>query len=413
MAKMAAIVFLSGLMGGTVMAQKLIKTGARVLAERDFAEFSGQRVGLIINHTALVGDRHLVNLIHEVPGVSLGAIFGPEHGWHGTAEDGEAIEDGYDTETGAPVYSLYGQHRQPTQEMLQGLDVLIYDIQDVGARFYTFISTMGLAMQAAATAGIPFVVLDRPNPLSGEYVSGFVLEPEYTSFVGQYTIPIAHGLTSGELARMIVGEKLLPGLESLDLQVVAMEGYHRTMQWPDTEEPWVNTSPNIPGFLTALVYPGTCFFEATSASEGRGTPTPFVLLGAPWANGSELAGMLTDAALPGVHFSAALFTPEPTPGMDINPKLNGQVLEGIQIHVTDRVQYQPVETGIHVLHAFYHAAPDKEAFLSRPRWLAQLSGTERLLQMLQSGSSPETIIGTWQPEVKAFLQTRADYLLYE
>ncbi len=403
----------SGLWVDMAMSQTAVKTGAQVLAERGFAEFRGQRVGLVVNHTARVGDRHLVSLVHEAPEVTVGAIFGPEHGWRGTEEDGVAIRDGRDAETGAPVYSLYGQHRQPTPAMLRGLDVLVYDIQDVGARFYTFISTMGLAMQAAAAADLPFVVLDRPNPLSGEYVSGFVLEPGHVSFVGQYEIPIAHGLTVGELARMIAGEGLLPGLEDLSLDVVGMVGYARAMQWPDTQMPWINTSPNIPDFLTALVYPGTCLFEATSASEGRGTTTPFLLLGAPWADGADLSRKLTQAQLPGVQIASAHFMPEPTPGMDMNPKLSGQTLDGIEIHVTDRTQYQPVETGIYILHAFYQAAPDKAAFLSRPEWLNRLSGTERLLRMLQEEFAPDEIVRAWQPEVSAFREARATYLLYD
>ncbi len=409
---LAMMLVCAGPHAGQAMAQK-VKTGAEVLAAREFSDFRGQRVGLIVNHTARVGDRHLVSLVHEAPGVTVAAIFGPEHGWRGTEEDGVAIEDGRDTETGAPVYSLYGQHRRPTPAMLRGLDALIYDIQDVGARFYTFISTMGLAMQAAAEAGIPFVVLDRPNPISGDYVSGFVLEPAHRSFVGQYAIPIAHGLTTAELAGMLVGEGLLPDLHGLKLAVIAMEGYDRTMQWPDTGLPWVNTSPNIPGFQTALVYPGTCFFEATSASEGRGTKTPFTLLGAPWADGQALASALSSAQLPGVRFTAAAFAPAPTPGMDMNPKLSGQDLQGIQIQVTERRLYQSVETGIHILHAFYEAAPDKAAFLSRPGWLSRLSGTGRLLAMLQAGNTPAEIIRAWQGEVTAFRARRGLYLLYD
>ena len=401
-----------GLLAGTAIGQEAVKTGAQILVERDFAEFRGQRIGLIVNHTARVGDRHLVSHVHEAAGVTVGALFGPEHGWRGTEEDGVAIRDGHDVETGAPIYSLYGTHRAPTGAMLRGLDALVFDIQDVGARFYTYISTMGLAMQAAAAADIAFVVLDRPNPLSGDYVSGFVLEPQYASFVGQYPIPIAHGMTAGELARMIKGEGMLPGLESLRLDVVPMQRYDRTMQWPDTQLPWINTSPNIPGFLTALVYPGTCFFEATSASEGRGTPTPFVLLGAPWADEDALASALAEAMLPGVRFSPARFVPEPMPGMDMNPKLSGVSLGGIEIHVTDRRLYRPVETGIHILDAFYRAAPDAAGFLSRPEWLNKLSGSAQLLRMLEAEAAPEEIVRAWLPAVAEFRRDRATYLLY-
>ena len=389
-----------------------VKTGAQVLVESGFEALAGKRVGLIVNHMARVGEAHLIDLVHEAPNVTLAALFGPEHGLRGNEEDGIEVADGRDDRTGAPVYSLYGKTRKPTPAMLADLDVLVFDIQDVGARFYTFISTMGLAMQAAAEAGLPFVVLDRPNPLGGDYVSGFVLEPEHTSFVGQYPIPIAHGLTVGELARMIKGEGLLPGLDALQLDVVAMAGWQRAMLWPQTGLPWINTSPNIPGFETALVYPGACFFEATAGSEGRGTETPFTLLGAPWADGQALADTLNARSLPGVRFEAATFSPRPIEGMDTNPKLDGQSLEGIRYAVTNASAFRPVEAGIHVFHAFYQQAPDVDGFLTRQAWLAKLSGTTRLGAMLAQGTRPEAIVAAWQEEVTAFRTRREGYLLY-
>lgn len=397
---------------GAAFAQETVRTGADVLAVSNFDRLDGKTVGLVVNHTALVGDEHLINLVHAAPNVSVGAIFGPEHGLRGTAEDGEAVSDGKDLLTGAPVHSLYGATRKPTSTMLAGLDVLIFDIQDVGARFYTFISTMGLSMQAAAEAGIPFVVLDRPNPLSGAYVSGFILESDQESFVGQYAIPIAHGLTVGELAMMIQGEGLMPGLESLALEVVSMEGWDRSMQWPDTGRPWVATSPNIPQFDNALVYPGTCFFEATSASEGRGTLTPFLQVGSIEVDGSRIAEELNKKSLPGVRFEGVEFTPTPLSSMDSAPKLNGQTIRGLGISVTDRKSYQPVEVGIHILHAYYHASPDADQFLSRPEWLARLSGTSRLLEMLAS-LTPEAIIASWESNTATFTQRSEHYYLYD
>ena len=397
---------------GAAFAQETVRTGADVLAASNFDRLDGKTVGLVVNHTALVGDEHLINLVHAAPNVRVGAIFGPEHGLRGTAEDGEAVSDGKDLLTGAPVYSLYGATRKPTSTMLAGLDVLIFDIQDVGARFYTFISTMGLSMQAAAEAGIPFIVLDRPNPLSGAYVSGFVLESDQESFVGQYAIPIAHGLTVGELAMMIQGEGLMPGLESLALEVVSMEGWDRSMQWPDTGRPWVATSPNIPRFDNALVYPGTCFFEATSASEGRGTLTPFLQVGSIEVDGARIAEELNNRSLPGVRFEGVEFTPAPLSSMDTAPKLNGQTIRGLEITVTDRQNYQPVEVGIHILHAYYHASPDSDQFLTRPEWLARLSGTSRLLEMLSS-MTPEAIIASWENDTAAFTQRSEHYYLYD
>lgn len=392
------------------------QTGAQVLATDGFDRLQDMRVGLIVNHTAQVDTAHLIDAIDRAPGVEVGALFGPEHGLRGEAEAGETVTDGRDDRTGAPVYSLYGDTRKPTPEMLDGLDALVFDIQDIGARFYTYISTMGLAMQAAAEADLPFIVLDRPNPLGGTYVSGFVLNPEHESFVGQYPIPIAHGLTIGELARLIQGEGLLPGLENLQLDVVPMQGWSRSMQWPDTGLSWTAPSPNIPDFETALVYPGTCFFEATAASEGRGTKQPFLHLGAPWPaqKAASLADTLNARNLPGVTFDATTFTPRSIPGMASHPKHESQALHGIRISISDRRAYRPVETGIHVLHAFYHAAPqDAETpFIARPAWLTKLAGTERLGAMLGDGRRPEAIIATWQDEVDAFRQTRKPYLLY-
>ena len=391
-----------------------VKTGAQVLAESGFEHLAGQRVGLVVNHTAVVDTTHLIDLLHAAPNVELAALFGPEHGLRGTADAGETVDDGIDDRTGAPIYSLYGSTRKPTPEMLDGVDVLVFDIQDIGARFYTYISTMGLAMQAAAETGIPFVVLDRPNPIGGATVSGFVLEPEQTSFVGQYPIPIAHGLTVGELAQMILAEGWLEGLENLDLDVVPVEGWSRTMLWPETGLPWIPPSPNIPDFETALVYPGAAFFEAASASEGRGTETPFLLLGAPWADGQALADTLNARGLPGVRFDPAQFTPRSIEGMSSNPKLEGVTLDGIRYVVTDAVAVRPVEAGIHVLHAFYQQAQSQgHEFLARPEWLDRLGGTPRLREHLTSGARPEAIIAAWNDEVDVFVQQRRPHLLYE
>ena len=387
-----------------------VRTGAQVLVDTDFEILQGHSVGLVINHTARVGDRHLISLVHEAEGVVLAAIFGPEHGIRGTEEAGAHVQDGLDVETGAPVYSLYGEVRRPSLEMLEGVSALVFDIQDVGARFYTYISTMGLAMQSAAEAGIPFIVLDRPNPLGGTYVSGFVLEPEHSSFVGQYPIPVVHGLTVGELAQMIQGEAMLEGLEDMELAVVTSDGWQRDMQWPDTGLQWVETSPNVQSFNTALVYPGTCFFEATAASEGRGTLEPFLLVGATWADGEELAADLNDRGISGVEFEAVSFMPEQMVGRDTRPKLSGVDVSGLRLRVIDRSLVMPVEIGMHILEAFQRMGGD--AFVSRPGWLDRLAGTDRLRQMLLGGASAEAIIQAWESEVAEFLELREPYLLY-
>ncbi len=397
---------------GEAVDSAVVQTGAATLADDGMSALQGMRVGLIVNHTALVGDRHLIDVVHDAPGVTIAALFGPEHGLRGEADAGEKVDDGRDDRTGAPIYSLYGKTRAPMPAMLAGVDALVFDIQDVGARFYTYISTMGLSMQAAAEAGIPFIVLDRPNPLGGTYVSGFMLNEAHESFVGQYPIPVAHGLTVGELARMIKGEAMLEGLETLDLRVVEMEGWQRDMLWEATGLPFVAPSPNIPDIETARVYAGTCFFEAFAASEGRGTRAPFTLVGTPWARGQALADTLNARGLPGVRFEKAAFTPESIEGMSSDPKLRGQALEGVRLTVTDAAAFQPVETGVHVSEAFYAQAPDKKAFIARPDFLLLLAGTPRFQQMLESGASPQAIIAAWQDEVARFTTQRAAYLLY-
>lgn len=399
----------------SLVAQGPVKTGAHVIAEDGFGILAGKRVGLIVNHTALVDSVHLIDLMDRAPGVELTALFGPEHGIRGQAAAGEEVSSGKDVKTGVPIHSLYGDTRKPTQEMLEGIDALVFDIQDVGARFYTYVSTMGYAMQAAAEADIPFIILDRPNPLGGVHVAGPILEPEHASFVGLYPIPITHGMTVGELARMIQGERMLPGLENLDLQVVQMAGWKREMLWPETGLPWIPPSPNIPDFETALVYPGAGFFEAVAGSEGRGTMAPFLQVGTARADGKQLAAELNGRNLPGVRFEPATFTPRDIPGMAVNPKLEGKTTGGIRFRITDPEAFEPVGTGVHVLHAFYHQAPpeERDEFIDRPDWLAKLSGTRALHEMLTNGASPEQILSSWQPDVSAFRHNRAQYLLYE
>jgi uncharacterized protein YbbC (DUF1343 family) len=391
-----------------------IVTGAEALARTGFAALAGKRVGLIANQTGRVGAEHLADLLATAPNLKLVAILAPEHGFRGEAEAGAKVENAVDAKTGVPVFSLYGASRKPTPAMLRGVDALVFDIQDIGTRYYTYISTMGLAMQAAAEARIPFFVLDRPNPLGGDYVSGFVREPELSSFVGQYPIPIVHGLTVGELARMVKGERWLPGLDTLELAVIPLEGWRRSMRWPDLQRPWVATSPNIPSFEAALVYPGMGIVGEVKVNEGRGTPAPFSLFGAPWLDAGRTAGRLNALALPGVRFEPADFTPRSIPGVALHPRFEGQHIPGVRIAVTDAVGFEPLETGVHVLAVLFAEA--------RARGIAEptanlamfqaLAGTRQLHHMLAGGSSGAQIIAAWRDEVARFRAQRARYLLY-
>lgn len=392
-----------------------VATGADRLADDGFAALRGKRVGLVTNHTGRVGDQRLVDAMADAPGVHLSAVLSPEHGLSGTTEAGAKVAGGLDTSTGIKVHSLYGSSYRPTPEMLAGLEVLVFDMQDIGTRFYTYISTMGLAMQAAAAAQLPFVVLDRPNPLGGDYVAGFMLEPAFASFVGRFRIPIAHGLTVGELARMIKGERLLPGVDRLALDVVNMTGWRRGMQWPATGRPWVATSPNIPSFETALAYAGTGLFEATAASEGRGTDAPFQLLGHPAIVPDRIAEDLTRARLPGLHISATRAKPRAIAGVATNPRFRDREIPAVRIEITDSARYRPVETGMHLLAAFQKSmarhnagplVPTSKSFFDR------LAGTDRLRTFLDRGATGHDIVADWQAEVARFDQRRARYIVY-
>jgi len=391
-----------------------VKTGAEVLVEQDFGFLKGKNVGIITNHTATAGGRHIADVLHEADEVTVVALFGPEHGIRGDARG--RIEFEVDERTGLPVHSLYGDVRRPTPEMLEGLDVIVFDIQDIGPRFYTYISTMGMAMEAAAEAGISFMVLDRPNPLGGELVEGFVREEGFESFVGYFPVPVTHGLTIGELALMAKEEGMLDGTDDLDLHIVKMENWNRKLLWPDLNLDWSVPSPNIPDFETALVYPGGCFFEGTTISEGRGTMEPFILIGAPWADSAVLAENLNARNLPGLRFEPVTFTPESITfrGMAANPKLLGVELQGVRHVITDAYAVRPVETGVHLLHAFYQQAPDEaKGEFFRKGTLDRLAGTDRLHDMLVAGASPTEIIASWADELHHYDVMRRRYHLYE
>jgi uncharacterized protein YbbC (DUF1343 family) len=391
-----------------------VQTGGARLVASGFAELAGKRVGLITNQTGLVGKTHLADLLAEAPDVQLVKIYAPEHGFRGVAEAGIKVGHDVDARTGLKILSLYGKTRKPTKAMLRGIDVLVFDIQDIGTRFYTYISTMGLAMQAAAEAGISFVVLDRPNPLSGDYVSGFILEKSRKSFVGQYPIPIVHGLTVGELARMIAGESWLGDMTKLDLQVIPMQGWRRSMRWPDVDLDWHAPSPNIPTFESALVYPGIGIVGLTTLNEGRGTPTPFSLFGAPWVQKNTIASRLNALQLPGVQFAPRTYRPVAIPNVAAKPAHKDRRVNGIEIIVVDVDQYRPLEVGIHALVMMrQHARRQgrKPFFKGLPMFHA-IAGTRRLYRMLRSGKNAQAIIASWSGEVRRFKKQRAKYLLY-
>lgn len=391
-----------------------VATGAEMLVDSGFAMLRNKRVGLITNQTGLVGDRHLVDLLAEAPDVELTAIFAPEHGFRGAIEAGEKVAGDVDPRTGVKVHSLYGATRKPTSAMLRGVDVLVFDIQDVGVRFYTYISTMGLAMQAAAEKGIDFVVLDRPNPLGGTYVSGFVLDDAYKTFVGQYPMPIVHGLTVGEIALMIRGEGWLADLEGLHLVVLKMEGWRRDMRWHDLGRDWVATSPNVPTFESALLYPGIGVVGETAVNEGRGTDAPFTRFGAPWLDARDMARRMNALGLPGVVFEPVSYTPRSIPGVAKNPRHLGETVRAVRVVVTDPGAVMPLEIGMHALAMLTERAKRAgvRVFFPNRRMFYLISGDRRLYRQLQAGWSGTRIIEGWRAELDRFAARRTRYLIY-
>jgi len=391
--------------------QSRVKIGAEILIEKHLDLIKGKKIGIVTNHTGILPDgRHIVDVLNEIEGVEIVALFGPEHGIRGEVPDGKSISHGVDTKTGIPVFSLYGEVKKPTEEMLKDIDVLIFDIQDVGARFYTYISTMSYCMEACAEMGKKFIVLDRPNPIRGVYVDGPILEPRFKSFVGLHPIPVAHGMTVGELAKMFNDEGWLENAVKADLTVVKMENYSRRMWFDQTGLPWVKPSPNMMTLKTAIVYTATCFIEGTNVSEGRGTQHPFEWIGAPWIDGEKLAKELNYYKLPGVKFEPISFTPTDIEKVTVDPKYEGEKCGGVYLNVYDREKFEPVKVGVYILYTLKKLYPDK--FKWRTAGQDRLWGTDKVRLMIDEGKKPDEIIKTWEDDVKKFLSIRQKYLLY-
>jgi len=387
-----------------------VLTGLDVLAQQQFKPLHGKRVGLVINHTA--GDcngKSIVELLTACPLVRVAALFSPEHGLSGRREAGEVVRSHVDSLTGAPIYSLYGETNKPTMEMLRGLDVLVFDMQDVGARFYTYISTLFLAMEAAAESRVDFMVLDRPNPIGGAIVEGPVLKKAFTSFVGIQPIALRHGMTIGELARLFNGQKWLSGGLRLNLTVVPLKGWQRDMFFAETGLPWINPSPNIASAHAALLYPGICLLEATNLSEGRGTTTPFEQFGAPWLDSEALMQSLqADSEV--VRLCRADFTPVSIPGVAMNPKYLNRRCQGIRVQVRQPHAFYSVAFGLKVLSAVRRLHPDSLQFSENG--MNRLAGDDAVLLGLRTGRSSEQILESGRGEMRKFLRLRKKYLLY-
>ncbi|MBD3287202.1 DUF1343 domain-containing protein [candidate division KSB1 bacterium] len=381
-----------------------IKPGIEVLLDSQRNLAANKRVGLITNATGITSDfTTTIDALFQAPDIELVALFGPEHGVRGDIPAGDVVPQYTDPVTGVPVYSLYGQTREPTPEMLENLDILMYDIQDIGSRGYTYIYTMAYAMEAAEENDIPFIVLDRPNPLGGNRVEGNVLEPEFSSFIGLYPIPYVYGMTVGELAKLFNTEFDI----NCNLTVVPMEGWERDMLYDDTGLPWVPTSPHVPHSSTPIFVAATgCIGELNTVSIGVGYTSPFELIGAPWINENEYAKELNDKKLPGVHFRPMTFKP-------FYFHFTNELCRGIQIHITDKDIFSPSRTQLYLLSTLYNLHPDNDIF-DTPRISSfdKAYGTDQVREAIVNGIPVENILSSWNVDLDKFNIIRSKYLIY-
>lgn len=380
-----------------------VRPGIEVALTDSAAVLSGRRIGLITNHTGV--DRagnSTIDLLHADPAITLVSLFSPEHSISGRVEAGEHVDSDRDPRTGLPIYSLYGETRSPTPESLRELDALVFDIQDIGTRYYTYVWTMALALQAAADHDVAFVVLDRPNPIGGLLVQGNVQDSSQLTFVGLHPVPTRHGLTPGELARYLNGEHDI----GADLTVIPAAGWRRSQWFDDTGLPWVPPSPNMPSIESATHYAGTCLFEGTNVSVGRGTAEAFAQIGAPWIDGAALAARLEEHGLPGVRIEAVTFTPR-APG---DRKFADTAVSGVRFSATDRTTYDPVRTALAALIEIRELYGDRLTFYESH--FDRLAGATRVREQVIAGAGLEEITASWAAQTAAFERARRPYLLY-
>lgn len=391
--------------------------GVMVGADRLLTEFAhlidGKAVALVANHTSRLSDgTHLADALHAHEGAELVVLFGMNYDIRTNDYALPRQEQGaVDAPTGAPKYSLYGETHKPTPAMLQGVEVVVFDIQEVGARFYEHINILGFVMEAAAEQGIFVVVLDRPNPLTGLHMDGFVTDEAHRYGFGAYApVPVLHGLTMGELARLYNGERMLRGGVTADLHVVEMKGWQRSMWFDETGLPWMKPSPNLPTLRSVVAYAGTCLFEGVNLSEGRGTEKPFEYIGATWLDHEAVTARLNELGLEGVRFEPIVFTPVRAPFHGRDPYLTGARVRGVYVNVTDRDSFQPYRAGIAMLWAVHALHAD------RLEWdeavMARLTATPRVVEMIRGGSHPGEIFAAWESEVAAFKEMSRKYWLY-
>ena len=384
--------------------------GDELLLKENIELIKDKRVGVVTNHSAVLPNNvHLVDTLLTL-GIKISALFSPEHGIRGEISDGKEITSSKDDKTGIPIYSLYGKVKKPTKEMLNNIDIILFDIQDIGTRFYTYISTLYYILQSAAENNLPVILLDRPNPIAGIRVSGPLLDLDYRSFIGIAPIPVLHGMTVGELAELFVKENFIHTHIKPDLIVIKMKGWKRNYFWDDIDREWIPTSPNIPKFETSLIYPGTCLLEGTNVSEGRGTDDPFLTIGAPFINSGELIGKLKSLQIEGIEFYPLSFIPVNINGTAVHPKFEGIKCNGVKFKVTDKKKFDALEFGIYLVYSLIKLYPNNFNF--KYDHFDKLAGTNKLRTDLLAGKNPSAIIKSWDNDLEEFNFIRKKYLLY-
>ncbi len=383
--------------------------GSDVLISEKLDLLGEKKVGLVINQASVLSNGTPLLDTLESLGINITTIFSPEHGFYGNISAGQEIEN-ENNKYGIQIFSLYGRTKKPTPEMLANIDVIIFDIQDVGVRFYTYISTMFYVLQSASENNKQVIILDRPNPLSGNKFSGPVLQNELKSFIGIAPIDMIHGMTIGELANLFVNENYIETQKKPDFEIIKMKNWERELFWDDFAANWIPTSPNIHDFETVLVYPATCLLEGTNISEGRGTEHPFKIIGAPFINSKKLLVELNNSSLQGCEIIAIDFTPESIPEKAVNPKYEKQVCNGIKIHITDKNKFVQLEFGIKLLVALQKLYPEKFEF--RKDHFDKLLGDKKIREMIEDNKNADSIINYINRQSENFNSIRKKYLLY-
>jgi uncharacterized protein YbbC (DUF1343 family) len=389
--------------------QDKVLFGSDVLVSEKLDLIKNKKVGLVINQASVLSNGTSLLDTLESLRINITTIFSPEHGFYGNFSAGKEVGN-ENNKYGVQIYSLYGKTKKPTPEMLENVDVIVFDLQDIGARFYTYISTMFYVLQSAVENNKPVIILDRPNPLSGKKFYGPVLNKDLISFIGIAPIDMIHGITVGELANLFVNENYINTKSKPGFEIIKMKNWKREFFWDDFESQWIPTSPNIPDFETVLLYPATCLLEGTNISEGRGTKNPFKIIGAPFIDPKQLISELEKSGLAGCDLETIDFKPETIPGKADNPKYENQVSHGIQIHILDKNNFNQLEFGIKLLVTLHNLYPENFKFI--PAQFDQLTGDKKMREMIEQNKSVENILNYINQQSKNFNSTREKYLLY-